>query len=153
MSGINFKGSSNGIAILGGINGITIDTVTKVIQLGFATARLQGQILKGFRLEKNTLLSLSSVNFSGAFMTNNAGSGVNYTLPVAPNVGDTFTFICEFPQFIIVSAAGSGNTIQVGALLTAVNGNVRSNVQGDSLKLVYVAAGKWMSESFFGGWF
>lgn len=153
MGGISFKGSSNGIPILGGVNGITIDPVTKVIQLGFATARLQGQILKGFRLEKNTLLSLSNTNFSGSFSTNNSGSGVQYTLPVAPNIGDTFTFICEFPQFIIVTANGSGNTIQVGALLTAANGNVRSNVQGDCLTLVFVAAGKWMASSFFGGWF
>jgi hypothetical protein len=89
---------------------------------------------------------------SGNVLTNEGSTAQNYhTLPSAA-AGYVFTFIVQDADGIRVTAA-SGDTIRLGASVSAAAGHIDSTTIGDSVTLKAINATEWVATSIVGaGW-
>ena len=71
-------------------------------------------------------------------------SQVTFTLPLAPNFGDTFIVASTTSTFQI--AANAGQKMRIGAVIsTAGSGTCTSNAAGDSVEFVYMGSNIFQS--------
>ena len=87
------------------------------------------------------------------YITNDA-SQVVYTIPATAAIGDTFIIIGTH-----VGTAGwqvqanTGQTIRLSSGVSSTAGTATNTLQGDSISLVYRAAGTvWIAQDFDGSW-
>lgn len=76
--------------------------------------------------------------------------GAVVTLPTAA-AGLEFSAVVQAAQLLTITAA-AGDTIRIGANVTAAAGYVRSNVVGDRISLLAINATEWVATSFAGEW-
>lgn len=76
--------------------------------------------------------------------------GAGVTLPTAA-AGLEFSFVVQAAQLFTITAA-AGDTIRVGANVTAAAGYIRSNRIGDHVRLVAINATEWVAVAWAGEW-
>ena len=98
-----------------------------------------------------TSLTVALTSPNGTTYTNEGATAeANFVLPTAV-ASYIFTFICQDADGIKVTAA-SGDTIRLGANVSAAAGNVASTTIGSSVTLVSINATEWMATSIVGTW-
>jgi hypothetical protein len=117
----------------------------------FANGVASSGFLHRASVEQRSTSVGAAVTESGKRFTNEgAGAGVTITLP-ASDRGLWYVFYVQAAQNLIVQAAG-GNTIRVGAAVSAAAGTATSNVVGSCLILQAINATEWVALSAVGAW-
>lgn len=85
-------------------------------------------------------------------LSTNTGTSIDiaFTLP-SITVGFEYRFAVTAAFYLRINAAG-GATINLGSLVSATNGFVRSNVVGSMVRLVAVSSTQWFAEVITGTW-
>jgi uncharacterized repeat protein (TIGR01451 family) len=97
------------------------------------------------------LPNIISVTEKGKLFTNTGATALNYhTLPPA-SPGNTFLFAVTDANGIIVKAA-AGDDINIGGILSTVEGTIMSTVIGSTVYLVAVDTTTWVAISITGTW-
>jgi hypothetical protein len=126
--------------------GVVLDTNST----GGLAARLTGRVV-----EANTAVAASPnvllATESRKLLTNEGATAEAYhTLPAAA-AGIEFVFYCQDTDGIRV-VANAGETIRIGANVSAAAGFVRSLTVGSALQLVAINATEWVAISVSGTW-
>lgn len=101
-------------------------------------------------IAKTANYAVTSADVGVAFTNEGATAKIIFTLPTA--VKDlTYTFIVQDPDGVTVTAA-AGDTIRLGATVTAVAGNIDSTSIGSATTLVAINPTEWMAISMNGLW-
>lgn len=88
---------------------------------------------------------------SGALFTNEGATGrADFTLPTAL-AGLEFNFYCQDTDGIRIIAA-AGDTIRIGASVSAAAGRIDSTTIGSAVKLVAINATEWIAVTDSGTW-
>lgn len=95
-------------------------------------------------------LALTHSNSFGVYTNEGAAGTVNFTLPTAA-AGMEYEFYVLAAQTLQITAA-AGDTIRIGANVTATAGNVTNNVIGGYLKIIALNATEWASAAPVGTW-
>lgn len=124
--------------------------------LGIAGARARNGHFGGYVLSKRLVTvdadgaTLTEANAGTLYSNEGAAAEANFVLPSAVanlRVG----FVCQDNSGIKVTAA-AGDTIAIGASVSAAAGNVASTVPGSVVELVCINATEWVATSSTGTW-
>lgn len=122
--------AGSGITILNGAGSITISASTG----SFTWNDVSGAFVSTFQ--------------NGYFVTATAST----TLPGSPSQGATIKFILDTTQALTITA-NAGQTIRLGANVTAAAGTAVSTARGDALELVFRSSdSSWIAQSSVGTW-
>ena len=94
--------------------------------------------------------AVSTAQSNTYFSNEGAGSEANFTLPTAA-ANLTYTFITQDNSGLKVTA-NTGDTIAIGASVSAAAGNIASTTIGSTVKLVAINATEWVAVSATGTW-
>ncbi|MBK9968682.1 MAG: hypothetical protein IPP07_28990 [Holophagales bacterium] len=97
-----------------------------------------------------TTKSPSAAESRETYTNEGDADGAAITLPTAA-AGLEFSAVVQAAQLLTITAA-AGDTIRIGANVTAAAGYVRSNVVGDRISLLAINATEWVATSFAGEW-
>jgi len=115
------------------------------------TTTTNGALLAQRSVEAVTTTKSPTAAESREVYTNEGDAdGAAVTLPTAA-AGLEFTFIVQAAQLFTINAA-AGDTIRIGANVTAAAGYIRSNVVGDRISLLAINATEWIATSWTGEW-
>lgn len=106
--------------------------------------------LRSVQQASTTPVNLLVTNSNRVYTNQGAGAPVTFNLPTA-SVGQTFTFIVQSAQNVVVTAS-AGDTIRLAANVSAAAGTATSNQVGDVLVLVAINATEWIATSIVGVW-
>jgi hypothetical protein len=102
-------------------------------------------------VEAVTVSKVATASDSGAVYTNEGDTdGATLTLPTAVS-GLTFSVYVHAAYTFRVAAA-SGDTVRIGADVTAAGGAVGSNTVGSALRLVAINDTEWVALAYNGDW-
>lgn len=113
-----------------------------------------------FIIEQTTNHGLSVTESSYHFSNIGANAEVDFTLPSDPTAFDVsgtpyYYFHVDAAQTVKIISAGAANVIRVGNTVSAVNGNITSNVVGSTIKLTAGMGNpsqEWFAEAVTGNW-
>lgn len=129
---------------------------TKTVGIGGGTVTAGASFFCGSKLAE----SFAGIDWSdkGASTTvmDNSGSfataAITLTLPVAPVVGTTCSFIVDHAGPLVVQAS-PGQSIRFGTVVSAVAGTATSSAYGDAIELVYRGTNStWLATTAIGTW-
>ena len=121
-----------------------------------ATGNLEKQVQGDFILTERSVtprtadLGLAHTNSFGVFTNEGAGGTVVFTLPAAA-AGMEFEFYVVAAQTLNVTA-GAGDTIRLGANVSAAAGNITNATIGGYVKLQALNATEWFASAPVGTW-
>jgi hypothetical protein len=89
---------------------------------------------------------------AGATVTNLGASGaVMVTLPAAPQLGTSYTFVVATAQQLRIDPAGTDVIVAQGAA-QAAGKYIWADDEGESITLTYHEANKWIASGLVGTW-
>jgi hypothetical protein len=115
------------------------------------TVTAAGPLLAQRSVEAVTTTKSPAATESREVYTNEGDAdGAAVTLPTAA-AGLEYTAVVQAAQLLTINAA-AGDTIRIGANVTAAAGYVRSNVVGSRVTLLAINATEWVATSVSGEW-